>query len=101
MEAERWAARDVAALNPLLSEEDQEAVGGPLPLDPLDFVGEAWFHGRAYRPHVLLLDLGAVATADVVLRPAASILRIAQLRGAGDSLERTGNELVRRAVRTW
>jgi hypothetical protein len=101
MEAERWAARDVAALNPLLSEEDQEAVAGPLPLEPLDFVGEAWFHGRAYRPHVLALDLGAVAAADVVLRPAGGILRVLQLRAAGDALERTGNELVRRAARTW
>ena len=101
MEAERWAARDVAALNPLLSDEDTEAVAGPLPLDPLDFVGEAWFHSRVYRPHVLALDLGAVAAADVVLRPAAGLLRIVQLRGAGDALERTGNELVRSAVRTW
>jgi hypothetical protein len=101
MEAERWAARDVAALNPLLSEEDQEAVAGPLPLGALDFVGEGYFHGRAYRPQALLLDLGAVAAADVVLRPAASVLRIVQLRSAGDSLERTGNDLVRRAVRTW
>ena len=101
MEAERWAARDVAALNPLLSEADQEAVAGPLPLDPLDFVGEGYFHGRTYRPQALLKGLGAVAAADVVLRPAASVLRIVQLRGAGDSLERTGNDLVRRAVHTW
>jgi hypothetical protein len=50
---------------------------------------------------VLALDLGAVAAADVVLRPAAGLLRIVQLRGAGDALERTGNELVRSAVRTW
>jgi hypothetical protein len=101
MEAERWAARDVAELNPLLSEEDKQAVAGPLPLEPLDFVGEAWFHTRAYRPQALVLDLGAVAAADVVLRPAAGILRVVQLRGAGDTLERTGNGLVRRAVRTW
>jgi hypothetical protein len=101
MEVERWAAEDVASLNPLLSEEDREAVGGALPLDPLDFVGEGWFHPRAYRPHVLLLDLGAVAAADGALRPVAGILRIAQLRRAGDAVEDTGNELVRRAVRAW
>jgi hypothetical protein len=101
MDVERWAAEDVASLNPLLSEEDRAAVGGPLPLDPLDFVGEAWFHGRAYRPHVLVLDLGAVAVADVAFRPAAGVLRIVQLRAAGDAVERAGNGLVRRAVRAW
>jgi hypothetical protein len=101
MEAERWAARDVAELNPLLSDADKDELGGPLPLPALDFVGEGLFHPRAYRPHVLALQLGAVAAADVALRPAAGVLRILQLRAAGDSLERTGNDLVRRAVRTW
>jgi hypothetical protein len=101
MEAERWAAHDVAALNPLLSEEDQQAIEGPLPLPALDFVGEGLFHPNAYRPHVLLLDLGAVAAADLAMRPVAGVLRILQLRRAGDSVERTGNDLVRRAVRTW
>jgi hypothetical protein len=101
MEVERWAAEDVASLNPLLSEEDRGAVGGPLPLDPLDFVGEGWFHARAYRPHALLLDLGAVAVADVAFRPVAGMLRIVQLRAAGDAVERKGNDLVRRAVRAW
>jgi hypothetical protein len=101
MEVERWAARDVATLNPLLSEEDQKAVGGPLPLDPLEFVGEAYFHGRVYRPHVLLLHLGAIAVDDMAFRPAAGFLRIAQLRGTGDAVERRGNDLVRSAVRTW
>jgi hypothetical protein len=101
MEAERWAARDVAALNPLLSETDQQELEGPLPLPALDFVGEAHFHPRAYRPHRLILDLGAVAAADLALRPAAGVLRIVQLRRAGDALERAGNDLVRRAVRTW
>ena len=101
MEVERWAAGDVADLNPLLSEEDKQEIAGPLPLPALDFVGEGLFHPRAYRPHVLILDLGAVAAADVALRPAAGVLRILQLRRAGDSLERTGNDLVRRAVRTW
>jgi hypothetical protein len=101
MDVERWAAEDVASLNPLLSEEDRAAVGGALPLDPLDFVGEGYFHGRAYRPHVLLLDLGAVAAADVAFRPVAGFLRILQLRAAGDAVERKGNDLVRRAVRAW
>jgi hypothetical protein len=101
MDVERWASEDVASLNPLLSEEDRAAVAGPLPLDPLDFVGEAWFHGRPIRPHVLLLDLGAIAAADVALRPVAGVLRIVQLRAAGDAVERTGDELVRRAVRRW
>jgi hypothetical protein len=101
MEVERWATRDVADLNPLLSDADKQELAGPLPLPALDFVGEGLFHSRAYRPHVLALDLGAIAAADVALRPAAGVLRILQLRRAGDSLERTGNDLVRRAVRTW
>jgi hypothetical protein len=101
MDVLRWAAQDVASLNPLLSEEDQAAVGGPLPLAPLDFVGEGYFHGRTYRPHAIVLDLGAVAAADVAFRPVAGMLRIVQLRAAGDAVERTGNDLVRRAVRSW
>lgn len=100
MAKERWAAGDVAQLNPLLSDEDVEAVEGPLPLDPLDYVGEGLVHGRVYRPHAVLLGTGAMVLDDVVLRPVAGLLRIVQLRAAGDAVERRGNGLVRRAVRT-
>lgn len=100
MEGERWAAREVAQLNPLLSEEDVDALAGPLPLDPLDYVGEGLVHGRVYRPHAVLLGTGAMVLDDVVLRPVAGTLRILQLRGAGDAVEAAGHGLVREAVRT-
>jgi len=100
LETERWATADVAGLNPLLADEDVDALTGPLPLDPLDFVGEATLHTRVYRPHAALLSLGAVAVSDVAMRPAAGLLRILQFRGTGDALDDKASDLVRRAVRT-
>jgi hypothetical protein len=98
MAEERWAGEAMAGLNPLLGEDDARAPGGPLPLDPLEFVEEGLLHDRVYRTHSALLGLGAVAVADVALRPAAGVLRIVQWRSAGDALERTGNDLVRRST---
>jgi hypothetical protein len=99
LEVERWAREDVAGLNPLLADEDREALAGPLPLDPLDFVGEGSFHDEVYRTHSTVLGLGAVLVADAALRPAAGILRILQLPGPAAGLENAGNDLVRRAAR--
>lgn len=98
MAEERWAAEAMAGLNPLLAEEDAGEADGPLPLDPLEFVEEGILHDRVYRTHSALLGLGAVAAADLALRPAAGVLRIVQWRSAGDALERSGNDLVRRAT---
>lgn len=98
LEAERWAAGPVAALNPLLSDADVAEVEGPLPLDPLAFVGEATFHADTYRPHAPFLDLGAALVADGALRPAASLLRIAQLEGTADALDARATDWFRRAL---
>lgn len=100
MEKERWAAGEVAQLSPLLSDADVAALEGPLPLAPLDFVGEGILHTRVYRPHAVLLGAGAMVVDDVVMRPVAGLLRLLQLRAAGDAVEERGNDLVRRAVRT-
>jgi hypothetical protein len=98
MAEERWAAEAMAGLNPLLADEDAGDAAGPLPLEPLEFVDEGLFHDRVYRTHSALLGLGAVAAADLALRPVAGVLRIVQWRSAGDALERSGNDLVRRAT---
>jgi hypothetical protein len=98
MAEERWAAEAMTGLNPLLADEDVEDAGGTLPLEPLEFVEEGLLHDRVYRTHSTLLGLGAVVAADLALRPAAGVLRIVQLRSAGDALERSGNDLVRRAT---
>lgn len=86
LEKERWATSEVAELNPLLSDEDVEALEGPLPLDPLAFVGEATFHTETYRPHAPFFSLGAALVVDAALRPAESVLRIAQQRESADAL---------------
>ena len=98
---ERWATGDVAELNPLLSDEDVAALEGPLPLGPLDFVGEAMFHADAYRPHAPFVDLGAALLVDGVLRPAASLLRIVQLRGAADAHRRDARPTCSGARWSW
>jgi hypothetical protein len=98
LEVERWATGEVAELNPLLSDEDVAALEGPLPLDPLAFVGEATIHGDAYRPHAPFVDLGALLLVDGALRPAASLLRIAQLRGPADALDERATSLFRSAL---
>lgn len=98
LEVERWATRDAATLNPLLSDEDVASLAGPLPRDPLAFVEESLFHADAYQPAAPLLDLGAIVVVDGALRPAASVLRIAQAKGAADALDERASDWFRRAV---
>lgn len=98
LEVERWATGDVATLNPLLSEEDVAELEGPLPLDPLAFVGQSMFHADAYQPAAPFADLGAALLADAVLRPAASVLRIAQQPGPADAVEAKATDWFRRTL---
>lgn len=98
LEVARWAERDAAALNPLLADEDLEQLEGPLPLDPLAFVEEGLLHPDAYQPAAPFAVLGATALVDGALRPAASVLRIAQLRGPADALDARASDWFRRAV---
>jgi hypothetical protein len=98
LEQERWAAGPVAELNPLLSDADVAELEGPLPLDPLAFVGEATFHTETYRPHAPFVDLGAALLADGVLRPAASVLRVAQLPETADAIDARATDWFRRAL---
>ena len=98
LEKERWATSAVAGLNPLLADEDVAALEGPLPLDPLAFVGEATFHTETYRPHAPFTSLGAAVLVDVALRPTSSLLRFAQLPGHADALDDRAARLYRRTV---
>jgi hypothetical protein len=98
LEKERWIAGQVAELNPLLSGEDVAELEGPLPLDPLAFVGEATLHTETYRPHAPVVALGAALLADGALRPAASLLRIAQLERPADALDARATDTFRRAL---
>jgi hypothetical protein len=98
LEVERWAAHDAATLNPLLAEEDVSRLDGPLPLDPLAFAEEGLFHADAYQPAAPFAVLGAAALADGALRPAASVLRVAQLTGPADALDARASDWFRRAV---
>jgi hypothetical protein len=98
LEKERWATGDAAALNPLLSDEDVEALEGPLPREPLAFVGEGMFHADVYRPHAPFVDFGAALLVDGAMRPAASFLRIAQLRASADALDEKATDWFGRAI---
>ena len=99
LEVERWATGDAAALNPLLSDADVAALEGPLPLDPLDFVGEGLFHAHAYQPLAPAVDLGAALIVDAALRPASGLLRIAQQAEAADALDSRTVAFYRGALR--
>jgi hypothetical protein len=98
LELERWAASDAALLNPLLSDDDVAAVEGPRPLDPLAFVGESMFHADTYRPQAPFVVLGAALVVDAALRPAASVLRIAQQDERADALDTRASDWFRRAL---
>jgi hypothetical protein len=98
LEVERWATRDAATLNPLLADEDVASLGGPLPRDPLAFVEESFFHTDAYQPAAPLVDLGALLAVDGALRPAASLLRIAQAKGTADALDERARDWFLHAV---
>jgi hypothetical protein len=98
LEVERWAASDVATLNPLLSDEDVAELEGPLPRGPLAFVEDSMFHADAYQPAAPLVDLGALVLVDGVLRPVASVLRIAQQREQADALDEKATEWFGRAL---
>ncbi len=98
LETEHWARGQVAALNPLLSDADVSEIEGPLPLDPLAFVGDAMIHTEAYQPAAPFVDLGAALVVDVGLRPAASVLRIFQQRDAADALDARSTRFWSRAI---
>ena len=98
LEVQRWATHDAATLNPLLSDEDVQSLEGPLPRDPLAFVEESMFHADAYQPAAPLVDLGATVVVDGVLRPAASLLRIAQAKDTADALDQRASRLFLRAL---
>lgn len=98
MEVERWAGDTLVAFNPLLSPEDAQDFGSPLPLDPLAFTEEAYIHKDVYLTHSVALGVGAIVVSDGLLRPASCVLRIFQLRKASDWLENAGNGLVRKAA---
>lgn len=98
MEVERWAGDTLVAFNPLLSPEDSEEFGSPLPLDPLAFTEDAYFHTDVYLTHSVVLGLGAIVVSDGLLRPTSCVLRIFQLRKASDWLNDAGNGLVRKAA---
>lgn len=98
MEVERWAGDALVAFNPLLSPEDTETAGSPLPLDPLAFTEDAYIHTDVYLTHSVVLGVGAIIVSDGLLRPASCVLRIFQLRKASDWLKDAGNGLVRKAA---
>jgi hypothetical protein len=98
LEAERWATRGVATLNPLLADEDVEALEGPLPREPLAFVADSLFHGEVYQPAAPLVDLGATMVVDGALRPVASLLRFAQAKDAADAVDARASAWFLRAV---
>jgi len=98
LEVEHWTRGRVAELNPLLSEEDVHDIEGPLPLDPLVFVGEGLIHTQVYRPLAPFVDLGAAVVVDGALRPAASVLRILQMKKTADSLDEKATHFFGRAV---
>jgi len=98
LETEHWARGKVAALNPLLSEEDVNEIEGPLPLDPLAFVGEAMIHTDAYQPAAPFVDIGAALVVDVGMRPAASVLRLFQQRATADAVDARAKSFWSRAI---
>jgi hypothetical protein len=98
LEKERWATSAVAGLNPLLADEDVAALEGPLPLDPLAFVGEATFHTGTYRPQAPFASLAAAILVDAGLRPASSLLRFAQLPERAEALDDRGARFYESAV---
>jgi hypothetical protein len=98
LEVERWAARDAAALNPLLAAEDVAQLDGPLPLDPLAFAEEGLLHADAYQPAAPFAVLAAALVVDGALRPAAGVLRIAQLPEPANALDARATDWFRRAV---
>jgi hypothetical protein len=95
LETERWLAASLTELNPLLAPRDAAPA---LPLDPLDFVGEALVHPRPWTARVPGAIALAALAADGVVRPLGSLARIAGLRALADRAEDFGTRLVGRAV---
>lgn len=100
LETERWVLAEVGSWNPLLSAEDVDELQGPLPLDPLAFVGEAIVHTQVYRTHVAPLGVAAIVVTDGLLRPAGAVLRWLQLPRPAAACERAGRRVYRRALRS-
>lgn len=95
LEAEWYLAEALEELNPLLAEQQPEP---RLPLEPLAFVGEGMLHGDVYRVQRPGVILAATVVSDALLRPAGSLLRIAGLRAAADTLDERAQAIVRGAL---
>jgi hypothetical protein len=91
-----WYVEDsMSQVNPLL---DSESSDPALPLHPLDFVGEGWFHPE---PLTVRVPGGIALTAvvaDGVIRPIGNIILFFDLVDQANAIEDFGNGLVRSAV---
>ncbi|MBW2281917.1 MAG: hypothetical protein JRG82_14340 [Deltaproteobacteria bacterium] len=94
LETESYLEDSLAQLNPLVEPDES---GHMLPLHPLDFVGDAYFHPRpqARIPGAILLS---AVVADGLIRPFGNVVRIFGFAGTADRIEDFGCGLVRRAV---
>jgi hypothetical protein len=95
LEREWYLEGELDSLNPLLT---GDPVGPTLPLEPLAFLGEAMLHEDVYTARVPGVMLAATVAADVGLRPAAGLARIAGLGSVADALDARSRGLIKAAV---
>ena len=95
LEKEWYLESAMAQVNPLL---DAQEAGPILPLHPLDFMEDGYFHARPQTARVPGAILLSAVAADGVLRPLGNVALFFDQPGPAEALESVGNGLVRRAV---
>ncbi len=63
-----------------------------------DYVGDEWFHTRAYKTPSVVFGVGGTALSSIVVRPVGGVLTLFGLRGTGEKVDAAGVDLVERSL---
>ena len=64
-----------------------------------DYVGDRYFHVKAYIEPSGLVTLGAAVISDGLIRPAGSFITIFGFRGTGESMDKFGKDLIEKSLK--
>ena len=93
----RYGAGNSGIVRGLGGIHDTAYAGPRMPLEA--YVGDQYFHTRAYVAPSALTMLGGVVAADILIRPAGHLLMIFGARGTGEAMDAFGIDLIGRSCK--
>ncbi len=68
-------------------------------MGPEDYVGDRYFHVRAYGRPSIVVSLGGIIVSDLLVRPVGNLLMIFGMRETGESMDQWGKDLIEKSMR--